>query len=326
MMIFPPDESTCIFGAGVLSRHLNALKKEIPGVRQSEDIECIHRMRVASRRLRNAFDLFGDCFSQKKTTAWIKQVQIITQALGEARDTDVQIDHIYEIYENIDIKKYKAGIARLLLRLRQRRENLQSNVLKALDNLDQLKLIEDIQIAIQSLGTQTNQSGEYSLRLYQRAFFATSQHLDNLLSYEVYINMPERIEELHRMRICAKKLRYALEAYSPLYPDQMDSPVQTARKTQDALGKLHDCDVWLAYLPTFLESERRRTMKYYGHSAPLNFLLPGLAYFEEEEKNLRTNVYNQFVQDWNQWKEQKIWGNLRRAISLPVLPQNLIPQ
>ncbi len=56
----------CVFGAEIILRHLTALEQEIEGVRLAEDIECIHRMRVATRRLRNALSLFADCFSQKK--------------------------------------------------------------------------------------------------------------------------------------------------------------------------------------------------------------------------------------------------------------------
>jgi len=60
------DPRTCAFGADVIEKHLMAMTKEIEGVVNSEDIEYIHRMRVASRRLRSALPLFRACFRKIK--------------------------------------------------------------------------------------------------------------------------------------------------------------------------------------------------------------------------------------------------------------------
>ena len=46
--------------AQAFQKPLDALRELIPAVRQAHDIEAVHKMRVASRRLRNAFDLFFD--------------------------------------------------------------------------------------------------------------------------------------------------------------------------------------------------------------------------------------------------------------------------
>ena len=51
-------------------------------------------MRVASRRLRAALPLFRTCFPAKQYTRWMHEIAIITRALGEARDTDVQIAYL----------------------------------------------------------------------------------------------------------------------------------------------------------------------------------------------------------------------------------------
>jgi CHAD domain-containing protein len=87
-----PDEAVIVYGAGVLLKHLQSLTAEIEGVRQSKDIEYIHRMRVASRRLRSALGIFPGCLPATKKENWIKEIQSITRALGSARDLDVQID------------------------------------------------------------------------------------------------------------------------------------------------------------------------------------------------------------------------------------------
>ena len=113
------DESTCCFGTGVLQKHTQALQQEIEGVRLAQDIEYIHRMRVASRRLRSALPIFAGCFSSRKGLTWVKEVRKITRALGNARDTDVQIEVVKQILADLPAANMQPGLRRLLLRLSQ---------------------------------------------------------------------------------------------------------------------------------------------------------------------------------------------------------------
>jgi len=85
------DSGYCVFGATVLTDLITAFTAEAGGVREGADIEYIHRMRVATRRLRAALPLFRDCYTRAEYRRWLSSVKAITQALGEARDADVQI-------------------------------------------------------------------------------------------------------------------------------------------------------------------------------------------------------------------------------------------
>src|SRR5438067_12983949 len=80
----------CLAGARILLHYLHDLMAEIPHVHQTEDSEYVHRMRVASRRMRSFLPLFALCLSRKTCDRWRKQLRRFTRALGEARDTDVQ--------------------------------------------------------------------------------------------------------------------------------------------------------------------------------------------------------------------------------------------
>ena len=62
-----PDQNTCYFGATALKKISWLLTRKSEGVHQAKDIEYIHRMRVASRRLRSALPLFAACFPMKKS-------------------------------------------------------------------------------------------------------------------------------------------------------------------------------------------------------------------------------------------------------------------
>ena len=55
------------------------------------DIERVHDMRVATRRLRAALEIFEPCFPPRELGAALAQVKAIADALGERRDRDVAI-------------------------------------------------------------------------------------------------------------------------------------------------------------------------------------------------------------------------------------------
>jgi len=69
-----------------------AVWKAIPDAIDGNDIEAVHRVRVASRRLRAAMDVSTDCFPRKWYRPLHKTAKDITQALGEVRDRDVLLE------------------------------------------------------------------------------------------------------------------------------------------------------------------------------------------------------------------------------------------
>ena len=70
------------------------LARQLDGVRAAEDIEYVHRARVATRRLRASLAMFGQCFAPKRVKRWRKAIRRLTGSLGDARDRDVQIEFL----------------------------------------------------------------------------------------------------------------------------------------------------------------------------------------------------------------------------------------
>lgn len=56
-----------------------------------EDIEGVHDMRVASRRLRAAIEIFQDAFPKRKLRPMLREVKLLADALGGVRDRDVML-------------------------------------------------------------------------------------------------------------------------------------------------------------------------------------------------------------------------------------------
>ena len=326
------DESTCCFGTGVLLKHTLALQQEIEGVRLGQDIEYIHRMRVASRRLRSALPIFAGCFPSRKILAWSKSVRKITRALGIARDTDVQIDLVKQILASLPAPNMRNGVQRLLLRLSQQRLKLQTKVLLAVDELTGSGIVVDMTNQFNESLAQFPAALPNTHSLYQLGLDSLNLRLNEFLSYEQHINFPERIAELHAMRIAAKRLRYEMEIFAPLYPEELKAFLQAVRKAQDTLGNVHDCDVWAMTLPQFMEKERRRILKFYGSQQPFSPLVPGIQYFEQNRLSARKEQYELFLDDWKNWKNLGLWEEFRSVIQRPlsmvdrVFPASSFPQ
>jgi CHAD domain-containing protein len=58
------------------------------------DIERVHDMRVATRRLRAALEVFEPCFPRRRLKATLREVKELADALGERRDRDVAIESL----------------------------------------------------------------------------------------------------------------------------------------------------------------------------------------------------------------------------------------
>lgn len=311
----PINQNIQIFGAAIILRQLSAMVDEIEGVKKAEDIEAVHRMRVATRRLRSALPIFGPFLAPRRHENWRKRIRAITRALGSARDTDVQIEHLGELVSRLSPPE-RAGVRRLLLRMRQRRREMQKDVLKALRRLEKDNLITEITQKLAPFEIYKNQldSGDPALR--KLADEHIQARLDEFLAFEPYVTRPECVTELHAMRIAGKHLRYTLEFFAPLFEDELKPFIKSLRQCQDLLGAIHDADVWIAYLPQFIEEERQRTIDYFGHPRPFKRLLPGLLYYLELREQERQNLYQQFVHSWGEWQGENLWENLRRRAAV----------
>jgi CHAD domain-containing protein len=157
----------------------------------------------------------------------------------------------------------------------------------------------------------------YTPALYQHSFQSITGRLDALLAFEPIVTQPEKVAELHQMRIAAKWLRYTLENFGQLYSSELKPFIQAVKKAQDQLGEIHDCDVWSEFLPRFLAEERQRILEYYGHTRTFNRYVPGILAFEQDRRQARADTYLMFQESWAGWGVEGLWNELRRAIQIP---------
>ncbi|HEV2818990.1 MAG TPA: CHAD domain-containing protein, partial [Solirubrobacteraceae bacterium] len=86
-------------------------------VLDTEDIERVHDMRVATRRLRAVLEIFAPCFPEDEHRPVLKDVKRLADALGARRDPDVQLDVLDQV-AGVMRKVEAPGLAALAARLR----------------------------------------------------------------------------------------------------------------------------------------------------------------------------------------------------------------
>ena len=103
------------------------------------DIERVHDMRVATRRLRAGLEIFGPCFPRKAHRTVLKEVKALADALGERRDPDVQIEHLEDYHDAVPAPD-RPGIDILLARLRARQAAANADLAVALAEMERTDL------------------------------------------------------------------------------------------------------------------------------------------------------------------------------------------
>ena len=312
------QKSICIFGAEFILEQVHQVEDQLEGALLGKDIEYIHQIRVASRRLRNGLACFNDCLPKKKATIWQDNIKKITRAMGSARDLDIQIELLDQLYEDHLDPKYKPGYRRLLLRLKQQRTKAQGKVNKTITQLEKNHTLTNLKNQLEKITGSAKITYLYTPSLYQRAFTTINKNLETFLSFEKYITDPENVSQLHAMRIAGKKLRYTIEIFTPIYNQALLPYIQLMKEIQDQLGEIHDDDVWISWLPQFVEKEQKRIEDYFGNTGPLKRLLPGINHLIEDRKSARDQTYQSFLATWDSLLSEKAWVNLREIINAPI--------
>ena len=89
------------------------------GVLDTSDIERVHDMRVATRRLRAALEIFATCFPKAEHRKVLKDVKRLADALGERRDPDVAIEGLVRVRDALPAAD-RSGVNGLIAELRER--------------------------------------------------------------------------------------------------------------------------------------------------------------------------------------------------------------
>jgi putative phosphoesterase len=310
------DTSYCRFGCKTVREQLDAFEAQIDGVIKNGDIEYVHKMRVASRRIRAALPLFRSCFPKKDFKRWRREIKNVTRLLADARDLDVQIAFIEQYKENLPPAREKTGVDLLLKRQKDRRKSVQSSVVSGLEKLMATGVLGDVRkFCDQTIKQQANATFDPQ-KVLEKAHWHISSRLDDFLAMEKYVYLENEILKHHEMRIYAKKLRYTIEHFAPLYPNKLTGEIETVKAFQDVLGEMHDCDIRIDYIPKFIEETKTKIQSNKNKKVDPAKIEQELLNFLTYTKQKRKENYGQFVNLWEETQKKGFFDQLRKTTSV----------
>jgi CHAD domain-containing protein len=274
---------------------LTVLHAESAGAEAGADLECIHRMRVASRRLRAVLMYFNQILPRSVRQQFEEQARGITQALGSSRDLDIQLQAVRRFQLMREPGTGINGLEELQARLETQRQQSGEEV-RALTHLFQESpAVARVEEYLTELAAQPDTPPSTPLRLL--AGQAVHSRLTKLLSFTEVMRDPTQIEQLHAMRIAAKRLRYTLEIFTALDAGGFKPWLKRVRGAQETLGAIHDCDVWEALLSPHANA---------GRGLPA-----GIQLWRENRANQRARLFADFIRGWDAPAPGSGWEELQ---------------
>lgn len=218
------------------------------------DIEGVHDMRVASRRLRSALRDFMPFLRQRKLRRFSKDLKRLADALGAVRDQDVAITALEELAAKAP-REVSAGIEQFVEERRLKRERARAELQEVIAEDALGKLEDEFNSALEhgAKGSRRKRKAKdddgkaaASVSCRQAGREVIAARFRELVDLSPSLYRPLKAKPLHEMRIVAKRLRYAIELFAPCWSEPLASFAKEIAKLQTSLGELHDCDEWIA--------------------------------------------------------------------------------
>lgn len=245
------DDHLAEAGRKVLRFHLARMLAREAGTREGRDPEELHAMRVATRRQRAAWRVFGDSFDQRRTSRHRRRLRDVAADLGSVRDLDVLIEAA-EAYRARVSSKEAAALEPLLASWRARREAARTLLVHELDSRRYAKWVEEYAAFVQAEGAGTRPVGPVEPHRVRDAMPSRIwAAYEAVRAYEPVMRWAD-VTTLHDLRIAAKWLRYTLEFVRETLGTEAGPAIEKVVALQDHLGWLHDADVAAGLARTFL--------------------------------------------------------------------------
>lgn len=291
----------------ILLGHLDRLKKSSLKVAESsEDVEDLHRARVATRRIRSVLAAMSEAFSKDEVKDWSSAFRDYGRELGMARDLDVRIAFIAEELEE---SKGEKGLAKLLLRLTQERVQIEPSIVGRARDCLSWNVWADVPQKLKPIMGHCCLGGDQPFP--EKIALA---HIERLVvkvaGNDQFVKNGYDRELWHSLRKDGKRLRYTLELYNEPLGKPFERWLEILKELQDRLGMIHDLDLWTESLPGFIQAEMDRTMAFFGHTKGFNSVSSGIEALCQRLRERLTDEVDLFIPYWNGLVQGGAWGDL----------------
>ena len=244
--------------ASLLTRRARALHRYLPLAIKGDDTG-VHQARVASRRLREAVPVLAGGLKGSKAGKASRKIRRLTRALGGVRELDVTLLLLDELSRTEELSR--PALQDVRLHVMAEREQKREVMLSRLGDVDAGKLERRLKSVAEALARDRTRAWRQVLgtRLVKRA-----KRLATAIEQAGQLYAPE---QLHQVRIAAKKLRYGLELAADSGVAGAAPHLRALKRTQETLGRLHDLQVLQAHVAAVQAAPLGRAVPHEGLGA-----------------------------------------------------------
>ena len=223
------------------------------GTLAGDNIEELHDMRVATRRMRSAFDVFNGAFTPKVLKRHLKGLRRTGRTLGRVRDLDVFIEKARRYQASLPTGQQN-DLEPLLAAWGQEREDARQEMSAYLQSAGYQAFKEKFYEFVSPPGAGALLRSEampvpYLVR--EAAPVLIYNRLAAVRAFEAILEQAS-LEQFHALRIEFKKLRYTLEYFREVLGEESKGIISEIKGLQDHLGDLNDARVAAEMLRDFL--------------------------------------------------------------------------
>jgi CHAD domain-containing protein/adenylate cyclase class IV len=236
------DDHLAEAGRKVLRFHLARMINREAGTRDGTDPEDLHSMRVATRRQRAAWRVFGGAFRAGRTKGHRSRLREVAARLGAVRDLDVLLEAADAYRADLPVTEQRA-LEPLLAAWRTHRDDARVLLVRELDSDGYRRWLDDYAEFVRHEGTAVLATGPTEPhRVRDTAASRIHAAYEHVRAYEPVLRWAD-VETLHELRIAGKWLRYTLEFVREALGAEADGLIARVTALQDHLGLMHDADV-----------------------------------------------------------------------------------
>ena len=235
-----------------MGRQLSRLFWYEPGTRLGVDPEFVHDMRVATRRLRTALQVFSAAIPAKTRRNWQRELRWIGRALGRVRDCDVELVSV----KRMTAKATEPERAALLIfanRLEIKRARRTAKLLSRLDSprFTALKTLALPWIEMRADSSMVRDADAPAYIAGPRIVAEWDHRM--LEACEVAEQDPTAVK-VHALRIAIKHARYAVEYFADLEGPGAGRRAKRLGRLQNMLGARQDAAILLRHMKRYAET------------------------------------------------------------------------
>jgi CHAD domain-containing protein len=279
----------CIMEQLVSVMHLN-----LPGVRDDIDSEFLHDFRVSVRRSRSLLGQLKGVLDADTTAGLQKQLKAMGAITGNVRDLDVYLLKKSE-YINLVGDFLNPGIVQLFRSLQRKRRYAKDRMIKLMTGADFNAALADLDRFVRSDPLAESTAPHGSRPIGEMARMVIYKRYRRIIKKGRRISDATPDEELHRLRIDCKKLRYLLEFFTSLFPKtQMKRLIKQLKQLQENLGDFNDLSVQQDFLMNQLQSIKPQSGQTIMLAAAIGGLVTRLGIEHQRVRSQFLSVFERF--------------------------------